>query len=246
MNGFRSEDLQEVFARLFDAQWHGIVIGGQAVNLWVNRYADRIVGLDAFRPLTSRDLDFHGGPREAQRAMSILGAEGKINDGSDPSPNAGLLKLQLAEDQTLLIDILTGVLGISSAELLRTSVRWAAFESRTEVSVIHPLLLLESKLTCLRTLGQDRRQDEKHVRLMVHVLHHWLSEQLDRPRDVFRGIERIAASMMTPVGIYANERGVELWDAIPLANMKSRSEYDAFFERRLPQLRQEIEARRSG
>jgi hypothetical protein len=238
--------LQGVFAQLFRESWNGVVVGGQAVNLWASRYSDQIPQIDSFRPLTSRDLDFHGGPREARHAMDILGASGKINDGTDPSPNAGVLELQIGENRTLLIDILTGVLGISSAELLRTSVRWSPFadDRGLEVSVIHPLLLLESKLACLRTLSQAGRQDEKHIRLMVCVIRAWLGEQLVDPRQVFRVIERIASMMMTPFGVHAHQQGIELWDSIPVKKMQSNASYNLFFERRYDQLQQEVDSRR--
>jgi len=185
MNRFSVDDLQGVFAKLFLESWHGVVVGGQAVNLWAVRYADRI-------------------------------------------------------------DILTGILGVSSSELLRTSVRWKAFgqDSGVEVCVIHPMLLMESKLACLRVLSQDGRQDEKHIRLLVAVIHAWLVEQLDEPRHMFRAIERIGALMMTPIGVHAFENGIELWDSIPLDSMGKLREYDLFFERRYEQIKRDIKSRR--
>ncbi len=81
-------------------------------------------GIELLRPLASRDLDFHGGPRDAKRAMEVLHATGKIKDGSDPSPNAGVLQVRLSSGQVLIVDVLTSVFGISASEMLRSSVTW--------------------------------------------------------------------------------------------------------------------------
>ncbi len=200
--------------------------------------------IELLRPLASRNLDFHGGPREAKRAMQILQASGKSNDGSDPSPNAGVLQVRLSSGQVLIVDILTSVFGISASEMLRSSVMWKLTDD-VAIEVLHPLLLLESKLACLRSLNQSDRQDEKHVRLMVIVVFAWLNDQIESPRDIFRAIERIAAMMMTPDGLSAYNHGIDLWQAIPLDNMKAKSDFQLFFKQRLPQLESLVAQKRS-
>lgn len=247
MSEFAIKDLQSIFLRLNAEKWAGILIGGQAVNLYAIHFAAEIPDIRDFDPLTSRDLDFHGGPKEAKRAMRILNAQGKINDGTDPSPNAGVLQVAMENGDVLIVDILTSVFGVSASEMIRTSVVWQAEEvvGRPVIQVIHPLLLMESKLACLRSLPQLGRQDEKHVRLLVRILNVWLSEQLQSPRSVFRSIERLAAQMMTPDGLAAFDRKIELWDAIPLDRMKKSDAYVEFFEKRLPQLIEEVDDKRN-
>lgn len=244
MNPFAIEELQFIFRRMHNEKWAGILIGGQAVNLYVNHYAERSPVFASLRPWTSRDLDFHGGPREVKRAMMIFNASGKINDGTNPSPNAGVFQIELESGQFIVVDVLTSVFGVSASELIRSAIRWSLLDD-CPVQVIHPMLLLESKIACLRSLQQMDRQDEKHVRLMIHVVNVWLQDQLSLPRDVFRAIERIAAMMVTPDGISVFERGIDLWDAIPLAEMRSSNVFDEFFEKRLPQLKRVVSERRS-
>lgn len=245
MSEYTIADLHSIFQRLNAAKWSGILIGGQAVNLYANHYQDRMPEIELLRPLASRDLDFHGGPRDAKRAMAILHATGKINDGTDPSPNAGVLQVPLGSGQVLIIDILTTVFGISASEMLRSSIPWRISDDST-VEVLHPLLLLESKLACLRSLNQSDRQDEKHVRLMTHVLSAWLIEQIESPRNVFKAIERIAAMMMTPDGVSAFERGIDLWQAIPLEKMRTLEDYQMFFDRRFPLLESQVSQKRGA
>lgn len=242
---FGIEDLQSIFKSLYLERWSGVLIGGQAVNLYVNHYAERSPIFATLRPWTSRDLDFHGGPRDAKRAMRLFNASGEINDGTNPSPNAGVFTIRLESGAMIVVDILTSVFGVSSTEIARSAVSWR-LNADCAVQVIHPLLLLESKLACLRSLQQADRQDEKHVRLMVQVVNAWLQEQLSLPRDAFRAIERVVAMMVTPDGLSAFERGIDLWKAVPLTAMRSTTGFEAFFEKRLPQIEEAVLERRIG
>ena len=245
---FSIEDLQSIFGRLAAEKWRAIIVGGQAVNLWAMKFEGRHLSLKAYRPYTSRDLDFYGGRVEAKRLLAILGGRGKLNDGTDPSPNAAVLEVLIEGRGGLVIDVLTGVFGVSSSELSRTAVAWTPRESGIdcELSVMHPLLLLESKLACLRGLSQQGRQDQKHCQMMLLVIHAWLADQSSQPRSVFKAVERITALMQTSDGLHADALGMDLWDSIPLEQWKCDVNYALFFEKRLPQLREEIEQRRTS
>ena len=112
MHGFAVEELTSVFRTLQAAGWDAVLVGGQAVNVWACRYEQDGRAWRELRPYTSRDLDYHGGLAEARLAMRVLAARGHLNTGSDPSPNAGVLKVSLPDGHELLVDILTGVFGL--------------------------------------------------------------------------------------------------------------------------------------
>ncbi len=237
MEGFAPEELAAVFRSLQAAGWDAVLVGGQAVNLWARRYERDLPSWDALRPYTSRDLDYHGGLPEARLAMRILRAEGQLNTGADPSPNAGVLKTRLPDGRQLLVDILTGVYGVSAVEVERTAVAWTGTGPLDGLilRVIHPLLLLEGKVASLRGLPQAGRQDAKHLAIMVLVVRQWLSEQLSVPRPVFRTVERLAACAASPDGVHAFAQGLDLAQALPLEEMREAEEFSSFLEQRLPQ-----------
>ena len=238
MAEYSAEDLFEIFANLQSANWRAIVVGGQAVNLWCSRYHSVIPELPRYQPIVSRDLDFYGGLSEAKLAMKALGATGRLNSGTDPSPNAGVIQVQMPEGNTLVIDILTSVYGVSSTELLRSAIAWS-FETpkfSLTLRVIHPLLLLESKLACFRSLPQSNRQDEKHAILSSLVVKAWLIEQLETPRSVFKAVERLVGTMQTQDGLFGFAKGIDLWACIPVEEMRQNNAYSVFFEQRLHQL----------
>ena len=247
MSNYSVSELLGIFERLNAAGWQAILVGGQAVNIWCTRYAESIPQLADYQPLVSRDLDFHGGIADAKLAMKLLNAGGKLNSGNDPSPNAAVIEVTMANGETLLIDILTSIYGVSTSELIRSAVKWTFNEYSHELNlrVIHPILLLESKLACYRSLPQIGRQDAKHAILMTLVLRAWLLEQLTEPRQVFKGVERIVSLMQTPDALSAYTKNIDLWAAIPLAEMHNTQGFQQFFSQRLNQLQDEVNDRRT-
>ena len=246
MHGFAVEELASVFRTLQAAGWDAVLVGGQAVNVWACRYEQDGRAWHELRPYTSRDLDYHGGLAEARLAMRVLAARGHLNTGSDPSPNAGVLKVSLPDGHELLVDILTGVFGLSAAEVERTAVTWSGTGvlSGLNLRVIHPLLLLEGKAAALRGLPQADRQDAKHLRMLVLIVRQWLREQLADPRKVFRAVERLAACTVSPDGLQAFAQGIDLAQALPLDDMRAAAGFAAFFEQRWPQLAEKITRKR--
>jgi len=246
MEQFSPQDLAEVFRALQAAGWDAVLVGGQAVNIWACHFERDVPAWRQLRPYTSRDLDYHGGLAEARLAMRVLHAEGQLNTGSDPSPNAGVLKVSLADGRSLLVDILTGVFGLSAAEVQRTAVAWSGSGELGGLSlrVIHPLLLLEGKAASLRGLPQAGRQDARHLRIMALVLRRWFEAQLQDPRVVLRAVERLAACTSSPDGLHAFAQDIDLTDALPLDEMRDAHGFAAFFEKRLPQLQAGIARKR--
>ncbi|MDA1013829.1 MAG: hypothetical protein O3A00_05170 [Planctomycetota bacterium] len=246
MSGFTPEELASVLKRLDSAGWDAVLVGGQAVNVWANCYQQDVSDWNVLRPFTSVDLDYHGGPATAKFAMRELNARGKINKGFDPSPNAGVLVVSMPNGQELTIDILTGLFGVGSSEIERSAVRLAGSGalSGLELRVIHPLLLLEAKAAALRGLDQSSRQDDKHLRLMLLVVREWIRERLDEPRQVFRSVERIGTCATTTDGLTAFTNGIDILDAIPWDQMKTSDGYFEFFDKRHPQLVEQVAHKR--
>lgn len=238
MSGFAASELADVLMKLQAAGWDAVLVGGQAVNIWAMQFPSDESEWSEFRPFTSLDLDYYGGPFEARLAMQCLGASGRINRGDDPSPNAGVVETQLADGRALLIDVLTGVFGVSSAELERTAIRLTGAGPLAELTlrVMHPLLLMESKAACLRGLSQTSRQDSKHLRMMIVATRNWLHSQQSHPRRIFRAIERIAAFAQSPDGLHAFAKGIDVMQAVPISDLEKDANFSEFFAERLPRL----------
>lgn len=246
MPQFTPDDLAVLLRRLQDHGWNAILVGGQAVNVWAAHFADESAAWSNLRPFSSEDLDYHGGPAEARQAMRVLGVRGRVNDGTDPSPNAGVLTVPLADGRQITVDVLTTLYGISAAEVERTAVTLSGMGALAGLSlrIIHPLLLTEGKCASLRGLSQATRQDAKHLRILTLVLRAWLRERLADPRAVFRAIERIAACALSPDGIAAFVRGIDVTDAVPLDELRQAAGFESFVSIRWPQLKSQLDQKR--
>lgn len=246
MKGFAPEELAAVFRSLEEAGWDAVLVGGQAVNIWACHFEQDLPEWHGLRPYTSRDLDYHGGLADARLAMRVLGAHGQLNTGTDPSPNAGVLTVRLPDGRELVVDILTGIFGLSSAEIDRTAIAWSGtgILSGLRMRVIHPLLLAEGKTASLRGLPQTGRQDGKHLRILTLIIRQWLRGQLSNPRAVFRAVERLAACAASPDGVHSFAQGIDITQALPLEAMRAADGFAAFFQQRLPQLMEKITRKR--
>lgn len=246
MPGFTPEDLAGVFSALEAAGWDAVLVGGQAVNLWAHHYGTDLPAWRALQPYTSRDLDYHGGLAEARLAMRVLRARGRLNTAHEPAPNAAVLTVSMPDGQELIVDILTGVFGVSAAEIDRTSVDLSGSGALRglKLRVIHPLLLMEGKVASLCGLDQVHRQDSKHLKLLTLVFQEWVRERLDDPRAVLRAVERLAACAASPDGVSTFARGIDLMQAVPWEDLRGSQAYAEFFQRRLPQLMERTTIRR--
>jgi hypothetical protein len=141
---------------------------------------------------------------------------------------------------------LTSVYGVSSTELEQTAVTFSGSGLLSGLTwrVIHPLLLLEGKAASLRGLPQAGRQDAKHLRVLILVVHEWIREQLDKPRPVYQAVERLATGAAGPDHLHAFAQGIDLMQAIPLDEMRAAGKFTAFFNKRLPQLLEKIARKR--
>ena len=72
---FSLEQFSEVFQIRDAADLPYILIGGQAVNYWAERYLAKESELGKLVPFTSEDIDFKGSRADVQR---IAGQHGKI------------------------------------------------------------------------------------------------------------------------------------------------------------------------
>src|SRR5690348_16672188 len=152
------------------AQTKGVIIGGQAVNLWAERYQKDASPWRELRPYTSFDLDVLGNRTDVLACSQALNAEPFFPSPSENTVNSGKVVAQV-QGADFDIDFLHSPNGLSPAEVVELA-RPFSFE-QIPLKVLHPLHCLESKTVNLMTLPQEagKRQDLKHLRLSIAILH---------------------------------------------------------------------------
>jgi hypothetical protein len=207
-----------------------VIVGGHAVNLWASYYAARGDSvLAGFAPFTSKDA-----------AIAAMAGWEFRNNPEPRSPVLGAIILRRG-DMELQVDVLRAVTGLTAADLNVTET--ITFENGKSYSVPAPDVMLKAKLANLKSHDQTNRQDERHVRILIHVCRHYL---LDTVEAVHAGelterevIERFMATLRTVAAAQKlnDSFGLNLGAAIPakadLPKLGSLTKLNAFYDHQI-------------
>jgi len=138
-----------------------LLVGGQAVNLWAERYQVEEPEILHYQPFTSRDADFYR--RVPKMCLPA-------NWRELPKPTKGRVRivahaLQGPEGQTA--EVLRTVNGLNRKELEEGSI--AIEYAGAPMWFLAPPALFQAKLANVQCLDQKGRQDVKHLKLLVPV-----------------------------------------------------------------------------
>ena len=213
---FSPHEIKPVLQAL--AQTRAVIIGGQAVNLWAERYQNESPPWPELRPYTSFDLDVLGNRTDVLQCSQALDAEPFFPLASENTANSGKIIAQIGGSD-FEIDFLHSPNGLSPAEVTELALT-ITFET-IPLKVLHPLHCVESKTVNLATLPQDAggRQDLKHLRLSIASLRqHLIKLTLDGGSEtlLLRWAHRIRTNSNHELGLMATiKHGVQFQEAIP-------------------------------
>lgn len=202
------------------AQTEAVVIGGQAVNLWAERYQKECPPWNELRPYTSFDLDVLGSRADVLKCSVSLDTEPFFPLPGENTVNSGKIVTQI-EGSAFEIDFLHSPNGLSPAEIKELA-RSFIFEG-ISLKVLHPLHCLESKTVNLMTLSQNDgdRQDLKHLRLALAIMKEYLGHLTVAGNSepiLLRWARRIRSNSNHELGLQAAIKyRIDFQEAIPSA-----------------------------
>lgn len=252
MEKLTPENLREILNKLQEVNLDVVLVGGQAVNLWAYQYYNNSPELQKYIPFSSEDLDFYGGKMEAIICQETLGGKVILNKDFDPSPNAGIVLVNY-KNKTLRIDFLASVYGLNDAEITEKALTFLGKDKleNVKLKVLHPILCLEGKLRCLRSLPQQNRQDLKHTKILIICVNQFLANLIiDSPaRTGLKFMERILNNALREDALNAwYHYQIKIEDAIPFDTLEKLQDekWKNFREIRLPQIKEQINLKRLG
>lgn len=149
-----------------------IVVGGHAVGIWARYFLERgLEELTEFLPFRSKDLDLIGNLSLLTDLHSQF--RGVMTRSEPRSPVIGRLDLPDGANGILRVEVLHTVLGLSPADLRRT-VDLRAGDVVARVPLVQ--LVLKAKIANAALIGQEGRQDVKHVRMLVPCVRAFMKE----------------------------------------------------------------------
>jgi len=204
-----------------------VVVAGQAVNFWADRYLSSDSRLAEFRPFASRDLDLLGHIENAYR----LAAEAHV-DLEEPRKRKSGVSLVVANVKVPTggvirsVQFLREVRGVSKAEITANAIPF----TRSEITVYFsdPITMLKAKLHNLVELSQEGRNDARHVEILKLCIPVFLRAQLHSAdktdaaaKQSLRTVQRVLMLSELPiVGRIPCELRFDWKQLIPIARLK--------------------------
>jgi hypothetical protein len=152
-----------------------ILVGGQAVNYWAERYLASEPELKPLRPFTSQDIDFKGSVEDVRRIAGQLELTPSYPPTAQMTALAGFIPFQIG-DLKSAIEIVRRIPGISATTTPAIQAEWGG----NTIRVLDPISLLACKLELAATVPQDKRQDVAHLKILVPCVRAFLNELLQQ------------------------------------------------------------------
>jgi len=172
---FALHQFSEIFRVRNPAGIPYLLIGGQAVNYWAERYLSTEPELRKLFPFTSEDIDFRGTRADVEHIANQLHRPALYPHGAQMTALAGAIPIAFG-DLKSNIEVIRFIPGVAagSAEKLAIMAEW----SGKEIRVMDPISLISCKLRLASTLPQESRQDVAHLRMLLFCVRGFLREFL--------------------------------------------------------------------
>ena len=221
---FKPGDFDEVLEHLPSTC---ILIGGQAVAWWAEKYSVKTRGGDLVDD-TSKDIDFWGRHEDLFRIANKLKRTPYLPDKREMTFLVGAIEVNAAGKKTAL-ELLHRVPGLDSDEPNAVALPEALTKSGKVVLVLTPVSLVLSKLYNLRHFSQEDRHDLMHLKTSVSASRAFISEIVSRdPKFALWNCKRlIRAQQEARNQRLERQHGFRLLSGIPIESIRAASQGQA-------------------
>jgi len=165
------------FSEVLNSAEKPILVGGQAVNLWAEHYGSAIPALDPLRPFMSKDADIFGDRAMAERLAKAT--QWRLTCYNEPRTIAvAMLAKEIPGKEPLLIEVINSVNGLTPGDLADPDL--LELRPGQVYRVPSPIILLKAKLANVAQIDQSRRQDVRHVQMLVPCVREYVREAHSR------------------------------------------------------------------
>jgi len=200
-----------------------VLIGGQAVAWWAERYGIKAVVEGKEQDVTSHDIDFWGTREDLFQIASHLKRRPALPNRYEMTLLVGTIQLEIGGQKTAL-EILHAVPGLDSANPRRTAVpeEVQAAGGRRKLLVMSPVSLVLAKLHALRHFPQEDRQDLIHLQVSLKASKAFITEVLKQSaRLALWNCNRlIEAYCQKPNQKLEQKHGFQILSAVPLESLQ--------------------------
>lgn len=173
---FSLQQFSDVFRIRDTANRPYVLIGGQAVNYWAERYLTTEPELKKLIPFTSEDIDFKGNRADVEHIADQLQQTPVFPPKVSMTALAGAVPITIGNLKSN-IEVVRVVPGVSTTniEALAIKAKWAG----RQIRVLDPISLLACKLELALTVSQEKRRDVEHLKILIPCVRGFLRELLN-------------------------------------------------------------------
>jgi hypothetical protein len=233
---------EEVTAILSICSPRGLLVGGQALAFWADHL--QVAKPGELSSGVTADADFIGDSALARDLGKRLGWTTWLPTLDDATPQTGKVTRRLRNGTVKQVDILSGVVGLTTKDIVRRAVEMRVPEIGT-LRVMHPIDVLDSRIQNLHLLPEKRNPlGIAQARLSVDVARVFIRREITSrgERRALKLLERVVdiAQDVAAVRVFLLY-AIDPLHAVPLDDFRTTS---ALHRRRWPQIVSEIEGRR--
>lgn len=231
-----------------------VLIGGQAVSLWVAQLEDRL-GKSTPELIASKDIDFQGDSNAFKRATELLDGEGRVPRFDELPPMSGVAVFHDSDGWARHLDFLPQPYGLEREQVTAHAIEVTTTDrDGDEVSfhVMHPLHVLESRICNASLPAKQTDLAWRQLRAAIECARAFHAALLDLAEHEVDATVRSVLNYNERVFHLATDsdqsrreivaQGIEIFDAVLIDDRLPR----LFLERRLPQMRAALTAIRAA
>ena len=219
------EDYREVLQ--LPHQDHLIIVGGQAVSIWADRYLQAEPELHQYLPFTSKDLDLLGDAVDLHHLSKATGFKRVMAPQKVLIPSAGFIEMPRHNAAPVRIEILKRIYGVTTQEAKATAL--VVERNGVHYRVLHPLMLLKAKAENSADLPQDQpgqeRQDVRHLKMVILCVRGFLRElimQVENNTLAARDCINLLEETLPVITVSPSMTMILLWAMACLASIRVR------------------------
>jgi hypothetical protein len=201
-----------------------VLVAGQAVNYWVQRYADRNEKLKGKGPFVSGDLELYRISIPRDYADSLPSGELIENDPFTRVMPADAATCYFDWDgNSYIVQVMRHVEGLLPEEVEKRSV--PAQIGSISIKVLDPLALCKAKAANLLKFSQAGRQDLRHLGISILCSAEFIRDILIEKgaRPALNAIKRMKEIALSIAGNTVRKKHFVNWDdGIPWADLEAR------------------------
>lgn len=203
---------------------HCVLIGGQAVAWWAERYSIKNPAGDRVEA-TSKDIDFWGSRDDLFQIATRLNKAPVFPDPREMTLLIGAIEVSVAGKKTVL-EMLRRVPGLDVEDPNAVALPEAIASTGSETLILTPVSLVLTKLHGLRRFPQNDRQDLLHLQISLAACQEFLSEVVlrDTSYTLWNCNRLIRASQESRNQRLERKYLFRILSAIPIANMRAAAE----------------------